>query len=48
MVLFYGMPSALTLYLSVSYVLGILQTYLTNRLVPPLPPAKETVAAKAK
>ncbi len=36
MVLFYGMPSALTLYLSVSYILGILQTYLTNKLVPPV------------
>ena len=39
MVLFYGMPSALTLYLSVSYVLGILQTYLTNKLVAPVPAA---------
>ena len=36
MVLFYGMPSALTLYLSVSYILGILQTYLTNKLAPPV------------
>ncbi len=42
MVLFYSMPSALTLYLSVSYVLGILQTYLTNKLVPPVAPAPQT------
>jgi len=34
MFLFYGMPSALTLYLTVSYLLGILQTYVTNKLVP--------------
>ncbi|MBQ6472614.1 MAG: YidC/Oxa1 family insertase periplasmic-domain containing protein [Victivallales bacterium] len=34
MFLFYGMPSALTLYLTVSYLLGILQTYITNKMVP--------------
>jgi YidC/Oxa1 family membrane protein insertase len=32
--LFYNMPSALTLYLSVSYLLGILQTYVTNKMIP--------------
>lgn len=32
--LFYGMPSALTLYLSISYLLGILQTMLTNKMLP--------------
>ncbi|MBR0460117.1 MAG: YidC/Oxa1 family insertase periplasmic-domain containing protein [Victivallales bacterium] len=32
--LFYNMPSALTLYLSVSYLLGILQTYITNKMIP--------------
>ena len=36
MFLFYGMPSALTLYLTVSYLLGILQTYLTNKMLPPV------------
>ena len=46
MVLFYGMPSALTLYLSVSYVLGILQTYLTNKLVPPVAPAAQPTQKK--
>ena len=35
-VLFYNMPSALTLYLSVSYILGIAQTALTNKLMPPI------------
>lgn len=35
-VLFYNMPSALTLYLSVSYLLGIVQTALTNKLMPPV------------
>ena len=46
MVLFYRMPSALTLYLSVSYLLGILQTYLTNKLVPPVAPATQTATKK--
>ena len=46
MVLFYSMPSALTLYLSVSYLLGILQTYLTNKLVPPVAPPVQPVAKK--
>ncbi|HPY90913.1 MAG TPA: membrane protein insertase YidC [Lentisphaeria bacterium] len=32
MVLFYGMPSALTLYMTVNYVLGILQTIITRKL----------------
>ena len=34
--LFYGMPSALTLYLSVSYLLGIVQTIVTNKMMPPV------------
>ena len=40
--LFYGMPSALTLYLSVSYLLGIVQTIVTNKMMPPVatPPVK--------
>ena len=46
MVLFYSMPSALTLYLSVSYLLGILQTYLTNKLVPPVAPAAQPAQKK--
>lgn len=32
MVLFYGMPSALTLYMTVNYVLGITQTIITRKL----------------
>ncbi len=32
MVLFYGMPSALTLYMTVNYVLGITQTLITRKL----------------
>ena len=36
MFLFYSMPSALTLYLTVSYLLGILQTYMTNKMLPPV------------
>jgi YidC/Oxa1 family membrane protein insertase len=32
MVLFYGMPSALTLYMTVNYILGILQTIITRKL----------------
>lgn len=47
MVLFYGMPSALTLYLSVSYLLGIAQTMLTNKLLPP-PTAATSSANKKK
>ena len=39
MFLFYGMPSALTLYLTVSYLLGILQTALTNQMLPHVQPA---------
>ena len=45
-ILFYNMPSALTLYLSVSYLLGIAQTALTNKLMPPLAPAQGQAAAK--
>ena len=36
MFLFYSMPSALTLYLTISYLLGILQTYMTNKMLPPV------------
>ena len=43
MFLFYGMPSALTLYLTVSYLLGILQTYVTNKMVPMNPEIQTTV-----
>ncbi|MDD4098504.1 MAG: YidC/Oxa1 family insertase periplasmic-domain containing protein [Lentisphaeria bacterium] len=32
MVLFYGMPSALTLYMTVNYVLGIIQTIITRKM----------------
>ena len=32
MVLFYNMPSALTLYMTVNYILGILQTIITRKL----------------
>ncbi len=35
--LFYGMPSALTLYLTVTYLLGILQSWLVNRNLPAAP-----------
>ncbi len=45
-VLFYNMPSALTLYLSVSYILGIAQTALTNKLMPPIATTQEKQAAK--
>ena len=45
-VLFYNMPSALTLYLSVSYILGIAQTALTNKLMPPITTTQEKQAAK--
>ena len=48
MLLFYGMPSALTLYLTVSYLLGILQTYLTNKLVPPPTPVAPAAQTEAK
>ena len=45
-VLFYNMPSALTLYLSVSYILGIAQTALTNKLMPPIAPQQGMGTAK--